>query len=159
MVKVENVSRQEKGLKSSDKNSSKGAGREYKNYTAVEYKGITKINGEIRDTSRRVFQRKDIDYKRIDPDTGLTNLQLMKKGRAPIWKDGTVIELHHLIQREPGSMVELPHSLHKEYNKILHGLVENGNSFRNDAILQKQYVNFRRKYWRWRSKQIEKSEL
>lgn len=137
----------------------KRAGKEYKNYKAVEYNGKTKVNGEERDISRRVFQRLDIDYKRIDPDTGLTNYQLMKKGRAPFWKDGTVMELHHLIQREPGSMVELPHSLHKEYHKILHGLVENGGSFRNEPVLKKQYDNFRGKYWRWRAKQIDKSEL
>ncbi|NRG44948.1 hypothetical protein HRF87_09250 [Bacillus sp. CRN 9] len=44
----------------------------------------------------------------------------MKKGRAPFWKDGTVIELHHLIQREPGSMVEIPASMHDEYNICLY---------------------------------------
>jgi len=137
----------------------KGTGKEYKNYKAVEYKGTTKVNSEVKDISRRVFQRLDIDYKSIDSDTGLTNYQLMKKGRAPIWKDGTVIELHHLIQREPGSMVELPHSMHKAYDKILHGLVENGGSFRNDPVLKKQYDNFRGKYWRWRAKQIDNSEL
>ena len=138
---------------------SKGTGKEYKNYKDVEYTGTTKVNGEVRDISRWVFQRLDIDYMRIDPKTGITNLQLMKKGRAPIWKDGTTIELHHLIQREPGSMVELPGSMHKEYNKILHGLVENGGSFRNDPVLKKQYENFRSKYWRWRAKQIDKVEL
>lgn len=137
----------------------KGTGKEYKNYKAVEYTGTTKVNGDERDISRRVFQRIDIDYKRIDPDTGMTNFQLMKKGRAPIWKDGTVIELHHLIQREPGSMVEIPASMHDEYSKILHGLVENGGSFRNDPVLKRQYDNFRSKYWRWRAKQIDKSEL
>ncbi|MBL3755852.1 WXG100 family type VII secretion target [Bacillus sp. FSL W8-0519] len=137
----------------------KGTGKEYKNYKDVEYTGTTKVNGEVRDISRRVFQRLDIDYMRIDPKTGMTNLQLMKKGRAPIWQDGTAIELHHLIQREPGSMVELPGSMHKEYYKILHGLVENGGSFRNDPVLKKQYENFRSKYWRWRAKQIDKAEL
>ncbi|MEI2401396.1 HNH/ENDO VII family nuclease [Niallia taxi] len=137
----------------------KGTGKEYKNYKAVEYTGTTKVNGDERDISRRVFQRIDIDYKRIDPDTGMTNFQLMKKGRAPIWKDGTVIELHHLIQREPGSMVEIPASMHDEYSEILHGLVENGGSFRNDPVLKRQYDNFRSKYWRWRAKQIDKSEL
>ncbi|MFK4315526.1 hypothetical protein ABH953_004351 [Bacillus sp. RC236] len=137
----------------------KGTGKEYKNYKDVEYIGTTKVNGEVRDISRRVFQRLDIDYMRIDPKTGMTNLQLMKKGRAPIWQDGTAIELHHLIQREPGSMVELPGSMHKEYYKILHGLVENGGSFRNDPVLKKQYENFRSKYWRWRAKQIDKAEL
>ena len=137
----------------------KGTGKEYKNYKDVEYTGTTKVNGEVRDISRRVFQRLDIDYMRIDPKTGMTNLQLMKKGRAPIWQDGTAIELHHLIQREPGSMVELPGSMHKEYYKILHGLEENGGSFRNDPVLKKQYENFRSKYWRWRAKQIDKAEL
>ncbi|WP_226545975.1 HNH/ENDO VII family nuclease [Bacillus thuringiensis] len=137
----------------------KGTGKEYKNYKDVEYTGTTKVNGEVSDISRRVFQRLDIDYMRIDPKTGMTNLQLMKKGRAPIWQDGTAIELHHLIQREPGSMVELPGSMHKEYYKILHGLVENGGSFRNDPVLKKQYENFRSKYWRWRAKQIDKAEL
>ncbi len=141
------------------KDGGKGTGKEYKNYKDVEYTGTTKVNGEVRDISRRVFQRLDIDYMRIDPKTGMTNLQLMKKGRAPIWQDGTAIELHHLIQREPGSMVELPGSMHKEYYKILHGLVENGGSFRNDPVLKKQYENFRSKYWRWRAKQIDKAEL
>ncbi|MBG9654143.1 hypothetical protein ABE24_04070 [Cytobacillus firmus] len=137
----------------------RGTGKEYKNYKAVGYNGTTKINGEVRDTSRRVFQRKDIDYERVDPKTGKTNYQLMKSGRPPIWKDGTKIELHHLIQREPGSMVELPSSMHKEYDRILHGLVENGGSFRNDPVLKKQYENFRSKYWRWRAKQIGKGEF
>ncbi|WP_245595280.1 hypothetical protein [Fictibacillus gelatini] len=76
------------------KEYTKGTGKDYKNYKAVDYTGKKKINGEERDISRRVFQRIDIDYKRIDPDTGMTNFQLMKKGRAPIWKDETVIEYH-----------------------------------------------------------------
>ncbi|MGE7875425.1 HNH/ENDO VII family nuclease [Bacillus paramycoides] len=58
-------------------------------------------------------------------------------------------------QLEPGPMIELPSSLHKEYYKILHGLVENGGSFRNSKELQKQYNNFRGKYWRWRAKQLQ----
>ncbi|MCP3742660.1 hypothetical protein [Rossellomorea sp. BNER] len=39
----------------------KSTGREYKNYKPVEYIGETKVNGEIRDISRKVYQRKDID--------------------------------------------------------------------------------------------------
>ena len=145
--------------KSTGNVASKGGGIEYKNYKAVEYTGTTKVSGEVRDTSRRVYQRIDIDFGRVDPKTGKTNYQLIKSGRPPIWKDGTKIELHHLIQKEPGSMVELPSSMHKEYDRILHGLVENGGSFRNDPVLKKQYENFRSKYWRWRAKQIDKGEL
>lgn len=81
----------------------------------------------------------------------------MRKGKPPYWKDGTKIELHHTIQLEPGPMVEIPASLHDEYTKILHGLVENGGSFRNNPILDKQYNNFRAKYWRSRAKEIMKS--
>src|SRR5699024_26002 len=33
--------------------ANKGTGKEYKNYKAVKYNGTTKINGEVRDTSRR----------------------------------------------------------------------------------------------------------
>ncbi|AUJ24248.1 hypothetical protein A21D_01142 [Virgibacillus dokdonensis] len=57
----------------------KGTGKEYKNYKAVEYNGTTTINGKVRDTSRRVYQRIDIDYKRRDPKTGKSNYQLIRK--------------------------------------------------------------------------------
>lgn len=34
------------------------------------------------------------------------------------------------------------------------------NAVKNpDAVLKKQYENFRSKYWRWRAKQIDKAEL
>ncbi|MWC30014.1 hypothetical protein GON22_18130 [Paenibacillus sp. MMS18-CY102] len=135
-----------------------GGGGTSNTYTPVEYKGTTKVDGQTKDISRRVYQRSDIDWNRVDPETGLTNIELMKKGRPPYWKDGTKVELHHTIQLEPGPMVELPASLHDEYSKILHGLVENGGSFRNNPVLEKQYNNFRSKYWRWRAKQIEGKE-
>ncbi|QCT01647.1 wall-associated protein [Paenibacillus algicola] len=67
------------GLDAIQAGKSKGTGKEYKKYKFVEYNGTTRVNGEERDISRRVFQRVDIDYKRIDPDTGKTNFQLMKK--------------------------------------------------------------------------------
>jgi len=63
-------------------------GRDYPNYKPVNYTGETKVEGQVKNISRRVFQRKDIDYNRIDPRTGMTNFQLMKKGRAPYWEDG-----------------------------------------------------------------------
>ncbi|MFC0271737.1 HNH/ENDO VII family nuclease [Metabacillus herbersteinensis] len=97
-----------------------GTSKIYKNYESVDYIGETKVSDEIRNIIRRVYQRLDIDLNRIDSKTGKTNLELMKKGRSPIWKDGTTIELHHLIQREPGSMIVIPASMHDEYTKILH---------------------------------------
>ncbi len=125
-------------------------------YEAYEIEGSVKVNGEMKIVNRRVYTLKDIDINQIDPVTGKTNLQLMKKGDAPYAKDRTKINLHHLIQEEPGTMVELPKSLHQKYHKVLHGLKENGNSFRNNPDLEKQYNNFRKKYWKWRAKQFEK---
>ena len=70
---------------------------------------------------RKVYQRDDIiDPDRIDPVTGLTNLELMKKGKAPLGPDGREINLHHATQDEPGTMVELTASYHSKNHKPLH---------------------------------------
>ncbi|MBC6308207.1 hypothetical protein HCJ66_01440 [Listeria sp. FSL L7-1582] len=117
------------------------------------FKGTTKVGGVQKDISRKVHQLENLDIHRVDEATGLTNLELMKKGRSPIWEDGSKIELHHLLQMEPGPMAELPGSLHEKYHAVLHGLVENGNSFRNNKELANQYNNFRSQYWKWRATQ------
>lgn len=73
-----------------------------------------------------MYQRNDIDWNRIDPETGLTNKELAQAGLAPYANDGTKIELHHILQQEPGPVVEIPASLHDKYYKTLHGLVGDG---------------------------------
>ena len=123
-------------------------------WTKTEYKGEVTVDGEIRDVSRRVYQNNDIDWDRVDIDSGLTNKELALKGRAPYANDGSRIELHHVLQQEPGPMVEIEGSKHKEFYKTLHGLVEDGGSFRNDPTLKKQYNNFRRQYWIQRAKNL-----
>ncbi|MED3995591.1 T7SS effector LXG polymorphic toxin [Peribacillus frigoritolerans] len=124
-------------------------------YNAVEIQGKVKAKGKIKDIDRRVYQIKDLDIDRIDPITQNTNLQLMKKGNAPFANDGTQINLHHLIQEEPGTMLEIPESLHKKYSKVIHGLKNKGESFRQSRELQSQYESFRKRYWKWRAKQYE----
>lgn len=123
-------------------------------YSKTYYEGTTKVGGQERDISRTVYQRNDIDWNRIDPETGLTNKELAQAGLAPYANDGTKIELHHILQQEPGPEVEIPASLHDKYYKTLHGLVGDGESFRNNPDLEKQYNNFRSKYWRWRAKNL-----
>lgn len=91
-------------------------------YGAFEVKGKVKASGKTKDVSRRVYTLKDIDIKKVDAESGKTNLQLMKKGDAPFANDGTKINLHHLIQEEPGTMVEIPASVHQNNKKVLHGL-------------------------------------
>ncbi|USQ52028.1 T7SS effector LXG polymorphic toxin [Bacillus velezensis] len=124
-------------------------------YGAVEIDGKVKVKGQIRDVSRRIYTMKDIDLNQKNRK-GLTNLQLMKNGNAPFAKDGTQINLHHLIQEEPGPMLEIPNSLHTKYSGIIHRLKSDGESFRNDPVLKAQYDNFRDRYWKWRAKQYEK---
>ena len=122
-------------------------------FTRVRFEGTVKVNGSPKDVSRRVYQRNDIDFDYVDPKTGKTNLQLMQSGRPPIGNDGKPIELHHVIQKESGPMVEIRETTHREYSHQLHGLRGSGESFRNDKMLSKQYTNFRKAYWRWRAAQ------
>ena len=126
-----------------------------KKYTPVEYKSTVNIKGNVRDVSRRVYQRNDIDWNYIEEKSGLTNRQLAQEGKAPYGPDGGKINLHHLTQTEPGAMVELPYSTHKKYHKVLHGLKKKGESFRNNNVLNSQYNNFRRKYWKWRANNLD----
>ena len=124
-------------------------------YSAVEIDGKVKVKGEVRDVSRRVYTLKDIDINQKTP-RGKTNLELMKDGKSPYAKDGTQINLHHLIQEESGTLLEIPNSLHTKYSDVIHGLKGNGESFRNDVYLEKQYNNFKTRYWKWRAKHYEK---
>lgn len=126
--------------------------RQYKHFTPVRFEATVKVDGQLRDVSRKVYQRHDIDFSYYDEDTGQTNLQRMQAGKPPIGSDGSPVQLHHVIQKEAGPMVEIREVTHQEYYKTLHGMVESGASFRNDPILSKQYKNFRSAYWKWRAK-------
>ncbi|MGG3571861.1 T7SS effector LXG polymorphic toxin [Bacillus gobiensis] len=123
-------------------------------YGATDVEGYVKVGDNVKDVSRRVYTLKDIDIHQKN-EFGVTNLELMKNGNAPYAKDGTQINLHHLIQEEPGTMLEIPNSLHSKYSKVIHGLRGNGESFRNNKELKKQYDHFRARYWKWRAKQFE----
>lgn len=127
-------------------------------FTPVQFEGTVKVNGEIRDVSRKIYQRHDIDFNYFDENTGMTNLERMRSGKAPIGNDGNPIQLHHVIQKEAGPMVEIREVTHQEYYRILHGLVPSGASFRNDPLMNKQYNNFRIAYWKWRAQQYMKGQ-
>ena len=120
-------------------------------FTPIQFVGTVKVNGEEKDVSRRVYQRNDINFDYIDIETGQTNLQRMLKGNAPFGRDGKPIELHHILQKEIGPVVEIHETTHREYKTILHRHRGNGESFRNDKVLDSQYRNFKRLYWKWRA--------
>lgn len=87
--------------------STKGSRRKKCIFTPVQFEGIVRVNGIERDVSRRVYQRNDIDFNYVDKDTGQTNLERMLKGKAPYGRDGKPLELHHILQKEVGPMVEI----------------------------------------------------
>ncbi|WP_255259330.1 HNH/ENDO VII family nuclease, partial [Bacillus toyonensis] len=126
-------------------------------YAAHEVTGTVKVAGQTKDISRRVYRMKNIDWDYVAPPSvnksGMSNLQLALDGGVPFTKDNHKIELHHLTQKEPGAMVEIPANKHDEFTKALHGLVKSGEGFRNDKELYKQYNNFRNNYWKTRAKE------
>lgn len=85
---------------------------------------------------------------------GWTNADLMRSGNSPIGHDGRPINLHHVLGAEPGPMVEILGATHKRHHRALHGLIEDGNSFRNVPGLESKYNSFRRRYWKWRLGQL-----
>lgn len=102
-----------------------------------------------------VYQMKSTDFGL--EIHGVKNTDRVRGGRVPLWSDGTDIELHHVLQTEPGAMAEIPASLHRRYKNLLHGLIEDGKSFRRDPTLARQYDNFRRNYWKERLLEYERS--
>lgn len=125
---------------------------------------------------RKVYQRDDlIDPNRVDDKTGLTNIELMNKGNAPIGKDGQPIELHHMTQQEnigfagnKGSVAEVEASFHGSTpNKtILHTNVKDKNypdmnpgidksSFRQDKTQNAEFTKYRKDYWENRAKDFK----
>jgi RHS repeat-associated protein len=127
--------------------------------TATDLPRVGKwVGKEVR--GRTVFQRDDIFDPLATDDTGLTNVQRMEAGRAPIGFDGRPINLHHLTQTEPGSLAEIPAALHGQYSKQLHGLVEPKRSFRyspegKTTEADKAFKQYSRKYWQERAKDFQ----
>jgi hypothetical protein len=119
--------------------------------------------------SRKIFKGQEIDpgvpqvvnRDRLHPkilkrlDEGATNLDLMRAGKAPIGPDGLQINLHHVIGKEPGPMIELLATTHQRGHGPLHAIIERGRSFRQDKRLAGAYDRFRGRYWKNRAKDFE----
>ena len=99
---------------------------------------------------------KKIDFDYVDEKTGLTNRELMERGRSPIDpKTGEKIELHHMGQDYDAPFAELnENSEHGDGNhSTLHPKTE--GSWRNTPELNNQYQNEKREYWKARAKSGE----
>lgn len=93
---------------------------------------------------------KEVDMNYIDPKTGMTNRELMAKGRSPIDAEtGERIELHHMGQGYDAPFAELcADSEHGDGNySVLHTKSE--GSWRNNQDLKNQYNNIDRpNHWK-----------
>lgn len=100
---------------------------------------------------------KDIDMDYVDPKTGLTNQQLMEKGRTPIdAKTGERIELHHMGQDYDSPLAELcENSEHGDgKDAILHD--KKVESWRQDPEKKNYYNNVQRpNHWKARATEAE----
>ncbi len=106
---------------------------------------------------RRVYRRGDLFDPYALDDAGLTNLQRMQKGRAPIGFDRESVNLHHLTQREPGAMAEVAGTFHVQNTTTVHHLTEPKRSFRYSADgakteAEKAFDRWKYRYWKNRAK-------
>ena len=99
---------------------------------------------------------KDIDMDYVDAKTGMTNRELMEKGRPPIdAKTGETIQLHHMGQDFNSPFAELcANSEHGDgKDAILHD--KKVESWRQDTEKKNKYNNVQRpNHWKARAKEI-----
>lgn len=95
----------------------------------------------------KVFQRNDLIDTGLLDKRGRTNLQRMSKGLAPIGPDGKSINLHHLTQRNDGTVAEMTQTFHQENSKRIH---INPSSIPS-GIDRKEFRRWKKAYWKLRS--------
>lgn len=102
---------------------------------------------------RPCLVKKDIDPDRKDPVTGETNLEKMKRGRAPLDENGKPIELHHIGQNNDSPLAELTRDEHtgKGNYAILHERKES-------EIDRKGFEKEKSEHWKARAEQIESQQ-
>jgi exonuclease VII large subunit len=89
----------------------------------------------------------------IDPDQtdakGRTNLQRMEQGLAPIGEDGLPMNLHHMLQRENGPIIELSESTHQQNSQALH--INSGSDIPS-GIHRGAFGVLKKAYWQKRAR-------
>ena len=96
--------------------------------------------------------RTDIDYEQVVD--GETNLERMKRGKAPMTKDEQLVELHHIGQKHGSPFAELTTIEHRGpgNDMILH------DKTRESEIDRYAFRNERETYWKNRAAIIENSK-
>ena len=99
----------------------------------------------------KVYQRDDLIDPHFIDEKGLTNLQRMTAGRAPIGVDGKSIELHHMLQTNEGAIAELTQTFHQQYKSVIHINTTDIPS----GINRVKFDYWRQRYWIQRAKNFE----
>ena len=117
--------------------------RSMKEYEIYKNAGLKEkeING------KKCLIRSDIDLEQKD-ENGRTNKEHMKKGRAPLDKNGEPIELHHIGQKSNSPFAELTKTEHiKNGNDII--LHDKNKESEIDRL--NQFKKEKREHWTARS--------
>lgn len=103
----------------------------------------TEVNG------KSALMKTNIDYDQVDA-MGMTNLERMQKGLAPLDKEGKPIELHHIGQNSDSPLAELTRKEHTGggNDTILHNKQKESEINRGD--FQKEKIA----YWKARAEQV-----
>ncbi|MDC6296082.1 hemagglutinin repeat-containing protein [Ralstonia pseudosolanacearum] len=103
----------------------------------------------IKFNGNKVYQRDDlINPKYVDPKSGMTNLELMQAGRAPIGPDGKPVNLHHMLQSQDGPIAEVTQTFHQQNYSAIH---INAGTDIPSGIDRSQFNAWRVKYWKNRA--------
>jgi Na+/phosphate symporter len=101
---------------------------------------------EVDINGKKCLVRSDIDWEQKD-SMGRTNKERAEAGLSPINKNGETIELHHIGQKNNGSLAELTPDEHrsKENYSILH------DTKKESEIDRTAFNNERAEHWQSRS--------
>ncbi|WP_412770131.1 HNH/ENDO VII family nuclease [Ralstonia pseudosolanacearum] len=103
----------------------------------------------IKFNGNKVYQRDDlINPKYVDTKSGMTNLELMQAGRAPIGPDGKPVNLHHMLQSQDGPIAEVTQTFHQQNYSAIH---INAGTDIPSGIDRSQFNAWRVKYWKNRA--------
>jgi len=102
---------------------------------------------EVEINDRKCLIRSDINWEHTD-SMGRTNTQRAETGLSPIGKDGDIIELHHIGQKNDAPLAELTTNEHrgKDNYSILH------DTRKESEINRFEFTNERSEHWKYRVK-------
>lgn len=112
---------------------------EYEVYKKAELKNKL-INAT--DVNRNVLIPDKIDLK-YKYDGKTTNLELMKKGKAPYGTDGKKYQIHHINQKNDGTLAILSETDHTNFDKVLH------NKTIPSEINRDEFSSIRKNIWEY----------